>query len=170
MPPNCQFSAYFVTFNEEIINTKLHFLCAVLCPTLRNQILHEPTLHFPDELKNPNKNYISLTQTYHCKGRPRQHRDIPTWSFWYDYFKKVIEELTGVFEMDVHFKMIILKRGFLTNELRVTIYFTSYELHFIYELQVTIYSASYELLIIAGVTSYFLHKSCELLLIAPVTS
>ena len=81
MSPNRQVSADFLTFNEEIINAKLHFFFAVLCATLRNQILHESTLHFPDELKNTNPKYISLTQTYHCKGRPRQHRDIHTWSF-----------------------------------------------------------------------------------------
>ena len=51
--------------------------------------------------------------------------------------------------MDVHFKMIMLKRGFLTNELRVTMY---------------------QLLLIARVTSYFLYTSYKLLFIPQVTN
>ena len=55
-------------------------------------------------------------------------------------------------------------RGFLTNELRVTIYCTSYELLFTYELRVITYCTSYELVftyvlrVTIYCTSYELNK------------
>ena len=36
MWPNPQFPAHLVTFNEEILNGKLHFLCSV-CKTAENE-------------------------------------------------------------------------------------------------------------------------------------
>ena len=54
-------------------------------------------------------------------------------------------------------------RGFLTNELRVTIYCKSYELLFIYELRATIYCTSYKLNVSSElrVTIYYMSWDCN---------